>query len=101
MIDGGKGLLCWSTLTIEESICCFGYIFRRHILHFLAHDFSDPWRDAFENMFSEEVVDFDVFDILFELKKELGRAEIVARAFTHQLLSLLPQSGTILLFEIV
>ena len=101
MIDCGRLPFEGSSISIEESICCFGYIFRRHILHFLPHDFSDPWRDAFENMFSEEVVDFDVFDILFELKKELGRAEIVTRAFTHQLLSLLPQSGTVLLFEIV
>ena len=90
MIYRRRRLLCWSALTVKERISSFGYIFRGHIFHFLSHDLSNPWGNGFENMFSEDVVNFDVFDIFLELKEELGRAEVMARNFTHQLLSLLP-----------
>ena len=47
-------------------------------------------------MLFEDVVDGNVFDVVFELQQELRRFQIMSLHFPHQLLGFLAHSGAIL-----
>ena len=71
MADGGERFLGWTTLPIEVFVSCCGNLLCGHGFDLFAHVFSHSWWKALEDVFSKQMVDFDVFYIFLELEEKL------------------------------
>ena len=96
MIHLAQGFLDWTALAIEKIIRLFCYFFRGHCFHFFPHDLSYPWGNRFEDVFFQDMIYLDFFDIVLQLKQELGWFEVMSGNVSHQFLRLLSHGWAIL-----